>query len=384
MIWTRENTLHLSKKKATSRGKNMGIFTKNIGPVFLKDTSDTDAYIAKLQNLLAQAQGESVNLIQKQLNIANAGKYGESNIAFELKNSGMDMYILHDIYLEYSNLSAQIDYLVITRKHTYIIECKNLIGNIEIDNTGAFIRKYEISGKFIKEGIYSPITQNQRHLQVLKEVRKNSMGNFITKMLFERFYENNYQSVVVLANPKTYLDARYAPKEIKQQVIRADQLISYIRKKDSETKEEMSNDIMLGLAKFYLEQNKPERSDYTQKYEKLLQDINKQPHVSQRTFTEKDYRNNTDWKKVAKKPTTASTDSIEKYKEDAIKRLKEYRLKQSRSEGIKPYYIFNDAQMRDLVEKMPRTKEALLKVSGFGNIKVEKYGEDIIQILWCP
>lgn len=362
----------------------MGIFTKNIGPVFLKDTSDTDAYIAKLQNLLAQAQGESVNLIQKQLNIANAGKYGESNIAFELKNSGMDMYILHDIYLEYSNLSAQIDYLVITRKHTYIIECKNLIGNIEIDNTGAFIRKYEISGKFIKEGIYSPITQNQRHLQVLKEVRKNSMGNFITKMLFERFYENNYQSVVVLANPKTYLDARYAPKEIKQQVIRADQLISYIRKKDSETKEEMSNDIMLGLAKFYLEQNKPERSDYTQKYEKLLQDINKQPHVSQRTFTEKDYRNNTNWKKVAKKPTTASTDSIEKYKEDALKRLKEYRLKQSRSEGIKPYYIFNDAQMRDLVEKMPRTKEALLKVSGFGNIKVEKYGEDIIQILWCP
>lgn len=358
----------------------MGIFTKNIDPVFLKDTSDTDAYITKLQDLLAQAQAEKISLIQKQINIANAGKYGEANIAFELKNSGMDMYILHDIYLECGGLSAQIDYLVVTRKHIYIIECKNLIGNIEIDNTGAFIRKYELSGKFIKEGIYSLITQNQRHLHVLKEVRKNSMGNFITKMLFEKIFENNYQSIVVLANPKTYLDARYAPKEIKQQVIRADQLISYIRKKDNEMKEEMSHDMMLGLAKFYLEQNKPERSDYAQKYEKLLQDINRQTPTSQKGSS----NNNANKKKFSEKPASTNTDPIERYKEDTIKRLKEYRLKQSRAEGIKPYYIFNDAQMRDLLDKMPRTKKDLLKVSGFGNIKVEKYGDEIILILWCP
>ena len=77
----------------------MGIFTKTIGPVFLKETSDVDTYIKKLQELLLKAEGENINVIQKQLNIANAGKYGESNIAFELKNSGMDMYILHDITL---------------------------------------------------------------------------------------------------------------------------------------------------------------------------------------------------------------------------------------------------------------------------------------------
>ncbi len=170
----------------------MGIFTKNIGPVFLKETSDIDSYIAKLQYLLEENEGEKANLIKKHLNMANSGKYGESNIAFELKNSGMDMYILHDICLEYNDLSAQIDYLVITRKHIYVIECKNLIGNIEIDHTGAFIRKYEFFGKFIKEGIYSPITQNQRHLQVLKEVRKGSMGNFIIKLLFIALFEQLY------------------------------------------------------------------------------------------------------------------------------------------------------------------------------------------------
>lgn len=354
----------------------MGIFTKAIGPVFLKETSDVDTYITKLQELLPNAEGENINLIQKQLNIANAGKYGESNIAFELKNSGMDMYILHDIYLEYGDLSAQIDYLVITRKHIFIIECKNLIGNIEIDNTGTFIRKYEFSGKFIKEGVYSPITQNQRHLQVLKEVRKNSKRNIISKMLFEKNFENIHQSIVVLANPKTCLNVKYAPKEIKQQVIRADQLITYIRKKDAESKDEMSNDFMLGLANFYLEQNKPERSDYAQKYEKLLHSVNHQVSLDKAPV------NDINNKKFPQNQPAPTGDNIEKYKEDVTKRLKEYRLKQSRAEGIKPYYIFNDAQMADLLKKMPRTKEDLLNVSGFGNVKVQKYGEDIIKILF--
>lgn len=90
-----------------------------------------------------------------------------------MKNSGMDMYILHDIYLETGDLTAQIDYIVITRQHIYVIECKNLIGNIYVDNKGAFVCNYEVSGKKIKDGIYSPVTQNQRHLQVMKEVRKS-------------------------------------------------------------------------------------------------------------------------------------------------------------------------------------------------------------------
>ena len=347
----------------------MGLFSKSIGPVFLKETSDLDTYIAKLQDLLTEAEGESANLIKEQISIANAGKYGESNIAFELKNSGMDMYILHDIYLENGDLSAQIDFLVITRKSIYIIECKNLIGNIEIDNTGAFIRKYELSGKFKREGIYSPITQNQRHLQVLKEVRKSSKKNFISKALFEKNYKNNYQTIVVLANPKTYLNARYAPKDIKQQVIRADQLITYIKNKDAESQNELNDDSMLNLAKFYLEQNKPERSDYTQKYESLLQNINHPVSF-------------TDNKNLSSEQSMPNIDNYEKNKEDITKNLKEYRLQQSREEKTKPYYIFTDAQMKDLLNEMPRTKEALLKVSGFGNVKVEKYGDDIIQILW--
>ena len=64
------------------------------------------------------------------------------------------------------------------------------------------------------------------------------------------------------------------------------------------------------------------------------------------------------------------------------KKLKEYRLRQSKAERIAPYLIFNDAQMEDLLFKKPHTTEDLLKVSGFGTVKVNKYGESIIKILW--
>lgn len=352
----------------------MGLFTKKIGTVFIKETSDAAQFIEKMKMLqLQNEEPEMTKKIEKQIKLAQYGEVGENNIAFELKNSGMDMYVLHDIYLEVGSLSAQIDYIVITRKHIYVIECKNLIGNIEVDNTGAFIRTYEMSGRKIKEGVYSPITQNQRHLQVIKEIRKNSKSNIITKMLFERCFDTTYKAIVVLANPKTYLNAKFAPKELREQIIRADRLITYIKEKDELSKDsDMSNENMLEIAQFFLEQNIPERSDYSRKYAELIQerklsDLKEEQGVQREQNIEcvKEDKN-----------SSPKTD-----REEIVRRLKDFRLSQSRKENVKAYYIFNDAQMNDLVEKYPKNKDELLKVSGFGNIKVEKYGDEILRIL---
>lgn len=259
-------------------GKTM-LFQKKIGAVFLKENSDASKFITRLQELEQQVTDLKLKEeIQKQIKLASYGELGEKNISFELKNSGMDMYILHDIYLEYGDLSAQIDYLVITRKNTFVIECKNLIGNIEIDNQGNFIRTYEMFGKKVKEGIYSPITQNQRHLEVIKQVRKEVKGNFITKAAFEHFFNDSYKSLVVLANPKTFLNAKFAKKEIKDQVIRADQLITKLKSICDQCKDsDMSEKEMLEIAEFFLNANKPERSNYARKYEEMAAEAAKMP-----------------------------------------------------------------------------------------------------------
>jgi len=249
----------------------MGFFQKSIGPVFVKEVSDTAAFIEKMKVLSAEASPRIKEEIDKQIKLASYGEAGEKNIAYELKNSGLDMYILHDIYLEHEDLSAQIDYLIICRKKVYILECKNLVGDIEIDSNGQFIRKYEINGKKYKESIYSPITQNERHMNVIKEVRKSSKSNFITKQIFLSNFEKGYQSIVVLANPKSCLNDKYAKKEIKQKVIRADQLVAFIKKCESECEEpEYFEKDMKDLAEFYLSRSIPNKSDYARKYEEFL------------------------------------------------------------------------------------------------------------------
>ena len=249
----------------------MGLFQRKIGPVFLKEDSDVSEFIRKMNSLAEEASPTIKAEIDKQIKLASYGEAGEKNIAFELKNSGLDMYILHDIYLEQDDLSAQIDYLIVCRKKIYVLECKNLVGDIEVDSNGQFIRKYEINGKKYKESIYSPITQNERHLNVLKEVRKASKSNIITKQLFLNNFEKNYQSIVVLANPKSCLNDKYAKKEIKQKVIRADQLISFIKKCESESEEaEYFEKDMREIAEFYLARSVPNKSEYYKKYEEFL------------------------------------------------------------------------------------------------------------------
>ena len=173
--------------------------------------------------------------------------------------------------LEINELSAQIDYLIVTRKRVYVLECKNLIGNIEIDNAGRFIRSYEINGKKYREGIYSPITQNERHLRVINEIRKSNKSGLLTKYLFERNFDGFYKSLVVLANSKTYLNDKYAKKEIKSQVVRADQIISRIKEMDADTSlPSTSEKDMRELAEFFLSMSKPNKSDYAKKYEDLI------------------------------------------------------------------------------------------------------------------
>ena len=343
-----------------------------------------------MEELRQKAPSEFQEKIDNQIRIAKYGIMGENNIAFELKNSGMDMYVLHDIYLEVNGLSAQIDYIVITRKRVYIIECKNMFGNIDIDNTGAFVRNYEFNGRKIKEGIYSPITQNERHMNVIRELQNTSKTNFITRKLAEKSFARDYKGIVVLANPKTCLNARFAKKEVKEQVIRADQLISYIRNCDAEvTDHTFSVDEMGKICDFYLQNNVSNRSDYTKKYTEMLEKCNAYVQNEEQSASDlqaqspqkpADFSIYDDSHQQNKEPELC-THSNEEDNEKLQNDLKKFRLNQSRQEGIKPFYIFNNAQMEDLIEKNPKTLEELKHVSGFGDKKVQKYGSQIIAIL---
>lgn len=345
----------------------MGLFNKLKEPIFLKESSNIEEQIYKLKALKPFLNFEGQDMIRRDIRCLEYGEIGEKNIIFELRNSNMPMYILRDIYLEFGDLNAQIDYIVFTRKICFIIECKNLYGNIEINNKGDFIRSIEVGGRRIKEGIYSPITQNQRHLDLIEQIKINNNKNIIMKFIASKSFDNFYKSVVVLANPKTVINDRFAKKEIKDKIVKADGLVKYIKDLYKKSEVSIESDAkLLKWAQSILKLHKEIDRDYTSKYNKYRLDSNSNTEMSTKLNLREDYINN-------------GINILEE--SELFKELKLYRLNKSKEEKIKPYFIYNDNQLKDLISKMPKSKKELLNVHGFGEIKVNKYGNDIIEIV---
>ncbi len=95
----------------------MGLFDRLKEPVFLKESSNAEEQLERLKKLEPYLNSDGKTLINQDIKCLEYGMFGEKQIAFELKNSHIPMYILHDVYLEDGELSAQIDYLVFTKKY---------------------------------------------------------------------------------------------------------------------------------------------------------------------------------------------------------------------------------------------------------------------------
>ena len=250
----------------------MWLLDKIKDPVFVKQGSTAQALLDGLQNLRAQAQGSLAQELDDEIRRVELGMLGEKSVQFELENSHIPMCVLHDLYLEHDGLSAQIDYLLITRGCVFVLECKNLYGDIEINANGDFIRTVQYARRTKKEGIYSPITQNRRHLDLIRAIRSQEKTNLVSRALFDHSFADCYRSVVVLANPKTVLYDRYAKKEVKSQVIRADHLAEYIRQVNALPQSPaFSESTMQEMARYFLALDRPQTTDRLEKYRAALE-----------------------------------------------------------------------------------------------------------------
>lgn len=307
---------------------------KKLDPVLYFNNNTLEKQIEALKK---KSQTEE---IEKQIKLIESGIYGEQKVLYELMNSHIGMYILHDLNLKFKNLEAQIDFLVMTKKSVFVIECKNMYGNITIDRNGSFIREIDFMGKKNKTGIYNPLTQCERHIELLKAITFEKYS-ILKKLLFGNKIDDLFIPIVVLANDKTILNDYYAPNEIKKKVIRADFLIQYIKKVDS-----------------------GKESKYSEKYmknycETILNEYQVETKPIELLDLEKNLKNDLELKE----------------------KLRKYRLEKSREESVKPFIVFNDKTLEDLIKKKPKTKEELFPIEGLGEYKIEKYGEDLLKIM---
>jgi len=380
----------------------MGLFDKLKGPVFLKETSDAREQLEQLKEFYTSAPNEIKERVEQDINMLSYGINGEDNVAFELKNSFMPMVVLHDLHFEYEGLTAQIDYLIVTKKLVFVIECKNMIGNIEVNNNGDFLRTFDFGRKKRKEGIYSPITQNKRHMDLLKMIRRGDKSNFITKAIFDKNFDSCYKSVVVLANKKTIINMKFAKKEVKDQIIRCDQLIDYIKKLNNACSDVSSSEKdMYELAASLLKHHTPNMTDYTKKYGVLKTEAESE---KQSSIIQDDNIAITEEITVIQIDTSEDIKAIEINQGGSIEQetepvtikanpagniedtliyaeLKAFRYAKCKEENVKAYFIYNNAQMEDVIKLMPKSLKELKTVNGFGDQKCDKYGLDILQIV---
>lgn len=306
--------------------------------------------IKVLENKLKNTKSKEEKLyLYEEIQKYKYGIQGENKILYELKNSHIPMYILHDINLEYKDYKAQIDFIILTKKNYYIIECKNLYGNISIDNKGNF---YKINNKN-KIGIYNPITQLDRHINIIRRYIEDR-NNFIGKLIVKKIFDSMYHGIVVLANDNTVVEDKYAPKNVKNKVIRADQLIEYIKyiEKNTDSYASSEKDIISSCNNILALCKKEE----TIAEERPLLNINED--------------------------ITDNNKTININNDDEIRtNLKKYRLNKSRELNYKPYFIFSDKTLEELINKKPKNKVELKQIEGFGDKKIEMYGIDIIKII---
>lgn len=306
--------------------------------------------IKVLENKLKNVKSKEEKLyLYEEIQKYKYGIQGENKILYELKNSHIPMYILHDINLEYKDYKAQIDFIILTKKNYYIIECKNLYGNISIDNKGNF---YRINNKN-KVGIYNPITQLDRHINIIRRYIEDR-NNFIGKLIVKKIFDSMYHGIVVLANDNTVVEDKYAPKNVKNKVIRADQLIEYIKyiEKNTDSYGSSEKDIISSCNNILALCKKEETFDEEIPLLNINEDI------------------------------TDNNKTININNDDEIRtNLKKYRLNKSKELNYKPYFIFSDKTLEELINKKPKNKVELKQIEGFGDKKIEMYGIDIIKII---
>lgn len=156
---------------------------------------------------------EKNNEIEYKINCIKKGINGENKILYTLMHSDIPMYILHDLNLEVDGFKSQIDFIVVTKKIIYIIESKDLNGNLDIEEDGTFTRRI---GKY-KKGIKNPITQNMEHELTLNKISK-----------LEKLH-TKYKSIVVLSNDNAYINYKKGSKSKFNNIVRNDQLYNYLK-----------------------------------------------------------------------------------------------------------------------------------------------------------
>lgn len=139
--------------------------------MLIKEADDQSSRLQELEQL-AVGTGAQAKRAVDELRRRRAGIRGERDSAYLINfdyAQSPNWAVIHDLRLEHAGRVAQIDHLLINRwMDVYVLETKHFHAGTKITEEGEFLRWNNFRRTY--EGMASPLEQNERHIQVLKDV----------------------------------------------------------------------------------------------------------------------------------------------------------------------------------------------------------------------
>ena len=204
-------------------------------------------------------------------------------------------------------------------------------------------------------GSFPTIKLNEQSLKVIRqEIKVEFKEDKVTK---SRYVENELYEMLVSLRSEIAKEEGIAPY-----MVFGDATLKNMASVYATNKEEMLNISGVGQIKYEKYGNRFE--DIIEKYiEEKNIDKSKLNTVSGKsTGLNSEYFNVTTDKKL-------------------YERLRDYRLSVSKLEGVLPYMILSSNTLKEISGRYPLNEEQLKDIGGIGPVKINKYGEDIINIV---
>lgn len=204
-------------------------------------------------------------------------------------------------------------------------------------------------------GSFPTIKLNEQSLKVIRqEIKVEFKEDKVTK---SRYVENELYEMLVSLRSEISKEEGIAPY-----MVFGDATLKNMASVYATNKEEMLN--ISGVGQIKYEKYGKRFEDIIEKYiEEKNIDKSKLNTVSGKTTgLNSEYFNVTTDKKL-------------------YERLREYRLSVSKLEGVLPYMILSSNTLKEISGRYPLDEEQLKDIGGIGPVKINKYGEDIINIV---
>ena len=301
------------------------------------------------------------NAINYQILLYKIGEIGENKVLDELKYSFYPMHIFKDISINIGEFQCQIDFVILTKKAMYLIECKNTKFNVKIDKTGSFYLINE--GK--KNRTFSVLNQIERQKMILEQL---DLGVEIKEMY----------PVVVYANEETGIEIEDKDALRGIDVINLDRLNSLIREKEKDLKEiytvEEIEKIKNSLINPDIKNNDYIEED-TVKWEEYELRLLLEKNINEKKALEKIAEKNV--LKNVKSEFNGSKISISEFKDV----LKKYLERKSEKLGVTSSSLMTEVMRDEILEKMPTTVNQLSKLLVSNSIYFHKISNDLLAMI---